>query len=154
MRIQILGVILLLAACTKAASNVSTSPPASQANLTGTWQAQIDAGSRTALLQYILIEDAGALSGRTLINDPSNATEFHTLDTLSGTHNNATVTLQTVNTGDTINATFDGGTLAGVDPFSVPLIFRDGGPSASLNVPFSMTRISTNAPIPDAGDFQ
>jgi hypothetical protein len=154
MRIQIFGAaVLLLAACTKTPSN-SSSPPPAQVNLTGTWQAQVDAGSRTALLQFILIEDAGTLSGRKLVNDPTTATEFHTIDSLSGTHTGATVTLQTVNSGDAINATFDGGTLAGVDPFSLPIIFRDGGPAESVNLPFSMTRISTDAPIPDAGDFQ
>ena len=154
MKVQTLGAILLFAACTKAANSSSTNPPAMQSSLTGTWQAQVDGGSRTALLQYILVDDAGSLSGRKLVNDPTDATEFHTVDNLSGAHSNATVTLQTVNTADTINATYDGGTLVGVDPFSVPLIFRDGGPPQSLNVPFSMTRISTNAPIPDAGDFQ
>jgi hypothetical protein len=159
MRIQTIGAaLLLLAACTKAASNSSTTqgnnPPPSQANLTGTWQAAVDAGTRTALLQFILSEDAGTLSGRKLINDPTTTTEFHTIDSLAGTHTGTTVTLQTVNTGDTINATFDGGTLAGVDPFSLPIIFRDGGPAQSVNLSFSMTRISTDAPIPDAGDFQ
>ena len=158
MRIQIIGIILLGAACTKAANNssttTSTNPPPTQSSLTGTWQAQVDGGSRTVLLQYILIEDAGTLSGRKLVNDPTYPSEFHTLDTLTGTRSNETVTLQTVTTGDTINATFDGGILAGVVPYSLPLSFRDGGPPRSLNVPFSMTRISTDAPIPDAGDFQ
>jgi hypothetical protein len=153
MRIQLIGVILVGVACTKAANNSSTTTP-TQSTLTGTWQAQVDGGSRTVLLQYILIEDAGTLSGRKLVNDPTYPSEFHTIDTLTGTHSNETVTLQTITSGDTFNATFDGGTLAGVDPYSLPLILRDGGLPPSLNVPFSMTRISTAAPIPDAGDFQ
>jgi len=144
--------------CTQAANNsstiTSTNPRPTQSTLTGTWQAQVDGGNRTVLLQYILIEDAGTLSGRKLVNDPLYLSEFHTIDSLIGTHRNETITLQTITSGDTFTATFDGGVLAGVDPYSRPLIFRDAGFPQSLNVPFTMTRISTDAPIPDAGDFQ
>jgi hypothetical protein len=151
----IIAAALVLCACTKSSSSQDTNTPPTQPSLTGTWQASIDAGDpATDKLQYILVEDAGTLTGVKLVNDPVTAAQFHTLDMLSGTHNGTSVILHTTVTADTITAVFDGGTLVGVDPFSDPVLFRDGGPVQQWNLPFSMTRISTNAPIPDAGDFQ
>ena len=128
-------------------------PQPDQANLTGTWQGTIDGGEVT-LLQYVLIEDAGTLIGVKFINDPLNAAYFHNIDTLAGTHSGSSVVLQTSLTADTIRAVFDGGSLAGVDPFSEPLIFRDGGSYRQWNMLFVLTRISTSATFPDAGTVQ
>jgi hypothetical protein len=106
----------------------------------------VDAGGRAAQLRFILIEDAGTLTGRELINDPVTTTEFHTIEILSGTHTGSWVVLHATLSGDTINATLDGGALSGLGPGSEPLMFQDGGPVPMLNLSFSMTQISTNAP--------
>jgi hypothetical protein len=153
MKIQSIAAVLFVVACTKAASNPPpNNPPPMQTSLTGTWQSAIDAGDpATDRLQYVLIEDAGVLTGVILVNDPLVTTQFHTLDVFSGTHAGSVVILHATVTGDTITATFDGGTLAGVDPFSQPLVFRDGGAAYQLNIAFSMTRISTDATIADGG---
>ncbi len=150
MKTWFLGIIFVFLACTKAANTPLVTPPVTPDIVTGTWQASTDGG----LLQYILLEDAGTLTGMKLISDPLVATQFHTLDVLTGTHTGTSVILHTTVTADTITATFDGGTLAGIDPFSEPVILRDGGPAYQLNIPFLMTRISTAAPLPDAGDVQ
>ena len=122
-----------------------------QASLTGTWQGPVDAGGTTQLLQFVLIEDAGTLDVIELIQDPVTPATFHTIENLTGTHSGTTVTLQAALSGDTINATFDGGTLAGIDPASEPLMFRDGGSVHMLNVAFSMQRLSTDTPALDGG---
>jgi hypothetical protein len=112
----------------------------------------MDAGnSAVNRLRYVLLEDAGALTGVALVNDPVTTSQFHTVDVLSGTHSGSVVTLRAEVTGDTINATFDGGILFGIDPASQPLVFQDGGPGYRLNIPFSMTRTSMNATIADGG---
>jgi hypothetical protein len=152
MKKHLILVLLVTAACTKSSTTTQPSPPTRQ-NITGTWQGAIDAGTRIALLQFILIEDAGTLTGRELVNDPSDATEFHTLDTISGTHNGRTVMLHTALSGDTINATLDGRALSGIEPATDPFV-SDGGVVTRLNLPFSMTRISTSAPVLDGGSFQ
>jgi hypothetical protein len=146
--------LLIVFACTKSSTSTqSQPPPPTQQNVTGTWQGSIDAGARIAQLQFILIEDAGTISGRQLVDDPSDSTQFHTLDTVSGTHSGATVVLHTAFSGDTINATLDGGTLSGIDPSTDPSV-GDAGAVTRLNLPFSMTRISTSAPGLDGGSFQ
>jgi hypothetical protein len=155
MKIQQVVLFLLAVACTKSTAtqtNTSGSNPPS-VSLTGTWQGAFDGGPppTSNILQYVLIEDAGTLSGVSLINDPLVPTQFHTTDVLSGIRSGSSVVLHTTVTGDTITATFDGGTLVGVDPFSEPLVFRDGGPAYQLNIPFSMQRISMDATIADGG---
>lgn len=147
--------LLFLVGCTKSSSSQTPTQPGNpaQANLTGTWQATVDGGGSPEAhsLQFVLIEDGGSLNGVKLINDPIVTTQFRTLDFLTGTHNGASVILQTTVTADTITATFDGGTLVGVDPFSQPVVARDGGPAYQLNISFSMTRISMDATIADGG---
>lgn len=123
-----------------------------QQNITGTWQGPIDAGTQVAQLQFILSEDAGTITGRELVSDPLDSTQFHSIDTLSGTRTGASVVLYTAFSGDTINATLDAGLLSGIDPSTDPLTV-DGGTPARLNISFSMTRISTAAPVLDGGSF-
>jgi hypothetical protein len=153
MRMSSLAAVLIVVACTKTASTPPpNNPPPTQPTLTGTWQSAIDAGDPASdRLQYVLLEDAGVLTGVKLVNDPLVTTQFHTLDILTGTHAGSVVTLHAAVTGDTIIATFDGGVLVGIDPFSQPLVFQDGGPAYQLNLPFSMTRISMDATIADGG---
>ena len=144
----------MVVGCTKAASTPppNNNPPATLPSLTGTWESSMDAGnSAVDRLRYVLLEDAGALTGVALVNDPVTTSQFHTVDVLSGTHSGSVVTLHAAVTGDTINATFDGGTLVGIDPASQPLVFQDGGPAYQLNIPFSMMRISMDATIVDGG---
>ena len=147
--------LLLLVGCTTSSSNQTPTPlgNSNEATLTGTWQATVDGGGSPEghKLQFVLIEDAGSLSGVELINDPIVTTQFHTLDLLTGTHHGSRVILQTTLRADTITAAFDGGTLVGVDPFSQPLVMRDGGPAYRLNISFSMMRISTDTSILDGG---
>jgi hypothetical protein len=152
MKMKSILALLIVLACTKSSTSTQSQPPTQQ-NVTGTWQGSIDAGARIAQLQFILIEDAGTVSGRKLVDDPSDSTQFHTLDLVSGTHSGTTVVLHTAFSGDTINATLDGGTLSGIDPSTDPSV-GDAGVVTRLNLSFSMTRISTDAPVLDGGSFQ
>jgi hypothetical protein len=102
---------LLLAACSKSSSNkpppATTTPPATTDPLTGVWQGTVDAGSRAAILRFIIVEDAGTLSGFQAVNDPEKPDEFHTIDRLNGTRNGNDVILRS--STETITATLDGG---------------------------------------------
>ena len=153
MKMESLALLMLVVACTKTSKGTQEQPAPTQQNITGTWQGPIDAGTQIVQLQFILIEDAGTITGRQLLSDPLDSTQFHTIDTLSGTHAGASVVLYAGLSGDTINATLDGGTLSGIDPSTDPSTIDSGTPNR-LNLAFSMTRISTNAPILDAGNFQ
>jgi hypothetical protein len=151
MKMESIAMLLLVVACTKTSTSTQQQqPPPTQQNITGTWQGPIDAGTRIAQLQFILIEDAGTITGRELVNDPFDSTQFHTLDTVSGTHTGTSVVLHTAFSGDTINATLDGGTLSGIEP-STDTSVGDGGTATRLNLQFSMTRISMDATIADEG---
>lgn len=153
MRIWSITAVLIVVASTKTAGcPPPNNPSPSETSLTGTWQSSIDAGNpATDRLRYVLLDDAGMLTGVELVNDPLVTAQFHTVDVLSGMHAGSVMTLHAAVTGDTITATFDGGTLVGIDRFSQPLVFQDGVSAYQLNISFVMTRISTDATIADGG---